>query len=59
MLCAAIAPDTGEWGTVAWAAFLLSAPGLRIAGGTDEIMLNILGEQVLKLPREPRPEVTR
>jgi acyl-CoA dehydrogenase len=47
--------DTGEWGTFAWADFLLSAPGLRIAGGTDEIMLNILGENVLGLPREPRP----
>ena len=56
LLGPAIAADTGEWGTFAWAEFLLSAPGLRIAGGTDEIMLNILGEQVLKLPREPRPE---
>jgi alkylation response protein AidB-like acyl-CoA dehydrogenase len=50
-----ILADTGEWGTFAWSDFLLSAPGLRIAGGTDEIMLNILGESVLGLPREPRP----
>jgi acyl-CoA dehydrogenase len=49
-----IIADTGEWGTFAWADFLLSAPGLRIAGGTDEIMLNILGESALGLPREPR-----
>ena len=50
-----ILADTGEWGTFAWTDFLLSAPGLRIAGGTDEIMLSILGESLLGLPREPRP----
>ena len=46
--------DTGDWGTYAWANFLCSAPGLRIAGGTDEIQHNILGERVLGLPREPQ-----
>lgn len=49
-----ILADSEEWGTFAWSDFLLSAPGLRIAGGTDEIMLNIIGEALLGLPREVR-----
>ena len=46
--------DTGEWGTYAWGEHLLGAPGYRIAGGSDEIQRNIIGERVLGLPREPR-----
>jgi alkylation response protein AidB-like acyl-CoA dehydrogenase len=49
-----ITADTGEWGTFAWAKHLLGAPGYRIAGGSDEIQRNILGERVLGLPPEPR-----
>jgi alkylation response protein AidB-like acyl-CoA dehydrogenase len=48
--------DTGEWGTYAWAAHVLGAPGYRIAGGSDEIQRNIIGERVLGLPPEPRPD---
>lgn len=45
--------DTGEWGTYAWAELVLGVPGARVAGGTDEIMRNIVGERVLGLPKEP------
>jgi acyl-CoA dehydrogenase len=45
--------DTGEWGTYAWNQLILGTPGLRIAGGSDEVMRNIVGERVLGLPKEP------
>jgi alkylation response protein AidB-like acyl-CoA dehydrogenase len=50
--------DTGEWGTYSWARFVCSTPGMRIAGGTDEVLRNIVGERVLGLPKEPGIDTT-
>lgn len=48
-----VAADSGEWGTYAWSKLLLGTPGMRVAGGTDEIMRNIIAERVLGLPKDP------
>ena len=45
-------PDTPGAGRLQRMA--LSTPGTSIAGGTDEIQRNIIGERVLGLPKEPR-----
>jgi acyl-CoA dehydrogenase len=53
VLGAKLQADTGEWGTYAWHQLVLGAPGMRIAGGSDEVMRNIVGERVLGLQKEP------
>ena len=54
VLGAKLIADTGEWGTYEWHEHVLGAPGYRIAGGSDEMQRNIIGERVLGLPPEPR-----
>jgi alkylation response protein AidB-like acyl-CoA dehydrogenase len=44
--------DTGEWGTYAWAEYVTSVPGIRLAGGTDEIQRNTIAERGLGLMKE-------
>ena len=53
VLGAKITANSGEWGTYSWSDFVLGAPGMRIAGGSDEVMRNIIGERVLGLQKEP------
>ncbi len=54
VLGARLTADSGEWGTYGWGEHVLGAPGYRIAGGSDEVQRNIIGERVLGLPGEPR-----
>ena len=52
-------PEAVAWGTDQrggdrWSLMVLSTPASRIAGGTDEVQRNIIGERVLGLPKEPQ-----
>jgi len=49
-----VAPHEGVWQDM-----YLGAPGLRIAGGTDEILKNIIAERVLRLPPDVRVDKDR
>ena len=51
MLANGSAPEAGQWQQ-----YFLGAPGLRIAGGSDQIQRNIMGERVLGLPPEARQD---
>jgi alkylation response protein AidB-like acyl-CoA dehydrogenase len=41
-------------GDPTWQNTYMAMPGLRLAGGTDEILRNIISERVLGMPGEPR-----
>ncbi len=56
LLGSRLTADTGADDWFAWNEHVLGAPGYRLAGGTDEIQRNIIGERVLGLPREPQVE---
>jgi alkylation response protein AidB-like acyl-CoA dehydrogenase len=51
LIAEVLGPDAleGEWGEMA-----AEMPGMRTAGGTEEILRNTIGERVLGLPAEPR-----
>lgn len=51
ILGTAMVADSGEPDTYGWADLPLTLPGLRIGGGTDEIMRGIVAQRVLQLPR--------
>ena len=45
-------------GSNLWQSTEAGLPGLAIAGGTNEVLRNIIGERVLHLPAEPRLDKT-
>jgi len=53
MASASAIADCGD-GYFDWNQLCLGNPGMHLAGGTDEVMKNIIGERVLGLPGEPR-----
>jgi len=46
-----LSADSGVWGGYGWLEFVLGTPGIRIAGGTDEVLRTVIAERVLGLPR--------
>ena len=55
-LTVAVAGPDAVAGETRLAQAMLAAPAGHIAGGSDEVLKNIIGERVLGLPGEPRPD---
>ena len=53
-MAGAVDDETFSADGAAWQERFLAIPGLRIAGGTDEVLRNIISERVLGLPPEVR-----
>ena len=49
-----VAWEPSERGAHRWAMAVVAAPAGAIAGGTDQVQRNIIGERVLGLPKEPQ-----
>jgi alkylation response protein AidB-like acyl-CoA dehydrogenase len=54
LIAEVLGPDALAEPDSEWAYSLSFLPGLRSAGGTEEILKNMVGERVLGLPPEPR-----
>jgi alkylation response protein AidB-like acyl-CoA dehydrogenase len=54
LLADVLGPDALQIGPDGWGSLISDLPGLKSAGGTEEILRNMVGERVLGLPPEPR-----
>jgi alkylation response protein AidB-like acyl-CoA dehydrogenase len=54
LLADTLGPDALSLEAGAWGKLVADLPGLKSAGGTEEILRNMVGERVLGLPPEPR-----
>jgi alkylation response protein AidB-like acyl-CoA dehydrogenase len=54
-LCWAMGGPEGAVGGTQWSRAVLFSRALTIGGGTTDIQLNIIGERILGLPRDPGP----